>query len=158
MAQQRNDGPAERPGHSDPYRDNDDARAPIPREGRNDVKSDSRSEARGDARENVGNTARGTSAHPTGPEGNDRTRGRPVRDEFDEDLARDNAAGGVRNAAEGGDARAYQEGQHVEAAPRYEANDSGGDAARGQHARKGQAESPRELTHNEPPKKKEGHH
>lgn len=26
-----------------------------------------------------------------------------------------------------------------------------------QHARKGQAQSPRELTHNEPPKKKEGH-
>lgn len=26
-----------------------------------------------------------------------------------------------------------------------------------QHTRKGQAQSPRELTHNEPPKKKEGH-
>ena len=26
-----------------------------------------------------------------------------------------------------------------------------------QHARKGQAQSPRELTHNEPPRKKEGH-
>lgn len=26
-----------------------------------------------------------------------------------------------------------------------------------QHDRKGQAQSPRELTHNEPPKKKEGH-
>lgn len=27
-----------------------------------------------------------------------------------------------------------------------------------QHTRKGQAQSPRELTHNEPPKHKEGHH
>lgn len=26
-----------------------------------------------------------------------------------------------------------------------------------QHARKGQAQSPRELTHNEPPRQKEGH-
>lgn len=27
-----------------------------------------------------------------------------------------------------------------------------------QHSRKGQAQSPRELTHNEPPKHKDGHH
>jgi hypothetical protein len=39
-----------------------------------DTKSDSRSEARGDARESVGDNARGTDAHPTGPEGNDRTK------------------------------------------------------------------------------------
>ena len=60
----------------DKYRDNDDVRAPLPPEERTGVKSDSRSEARGDARENVGNTARGTAAEPTGPEGNDKTRSR----------------------------------------------------------------------------------
>ena len=66
------------------YRDNDDVRDPI--RDRAGVDPDSRSEARGDARENVGNTARGTDADPTGPEGNDRTRDRPQPDEFDEDL------------------------------------------------------------------------
>ena len=66
------------------YRDNDDVRDPI--RDRADGDPDSRSEARGDARENVGNTARGTDADPTGPEGNDRTRDRPQPDEFDEDL------------------------------------------------------------------------
>jgi hypothetical protein len=73
----------------DKYRDNDDVRAPLAPDERSGVKSDSRSEARGDARENVGNTARGTAADPTGPEGNDNTRGRPAPDEFDDDLARD---------------------------------------------------------------------
>ena len=66
------------------YRDNDDVRDPIRDRAGGDP--DSRSEARGDARENVGNTARGTDADPTGPEGNDRTRDRPQPDEFDEDL------------------------------------------------------------------------
>ena len=73
----------------DKYRDNDDARDPLAPDERSGVKSDSRSEARGDARENVGNIARGPAAEPTGPEGNDNTRGRPTRDEFDDDLARD---------------------------------------------------------------------
>ena len=68
----------------DKHRDNDDARDPI--RDRAGVDPDSRTEARGDARENVGNTARGTDADPTGPEGNDRTRNRPHPDEFDEDL------------------------------------------------------------------------
>ena len=58
----------------DKYRDNDDVRDAVPPEGRSDTEPDSKSEARGDARENVGNTARGTDANPTGPEGNDRTR------------------------------------------------------------------------------------
>ena len=57
--------------------DNDDERAPIPPEQRNDVKSDSRSEARGDQRETVGDTARGTATSPRGPEANDRTRRKP---------------------------------------------------------------------------------
>jgi hypothetical protein len=77
----------------DKYRDNDDVRAPLAPDERSGVKSDSRGEARGDARENVGNTARGTAANPTGPEGNDNTRGRPARDEFDDDLARDERHG-----------------------------------------------------------------
>ena len=68
----------------DKYRDNDDVRDPI--RDRVGVDPDSKSEARGDARENVGNTARGTDADPSGPEGNDRTRDRPQPDEFDEDL------------------------------------------------------------------------
>ena len=68
----------------DKYRDNDDVRDPA--RDRVETDPDSRSEARGDARESVGNTARGTDADPTGPEGNDRTRSRPQPDEFDEDL------------------------------------------------------------------------
>lgn len=70
----------------DRYRDNDDVRDPVRDDDRNDPAPDTRSEARGDARENVGNTARGTDADPTGPEGNDRTANRPRPDEFDEDL------------------------------------------------------------------------
>jgi hypothetical protein len=58
----------------DRYRDNDDVRDPT--RDRNETDPDTKSEARGDARENVGNNARGTDAHPTGPEGNDRTRQR----------------------------------------------------------------------------------
>jgi hypothetical protein len=68
----------------DKYRDNDDVRDPM--RDRAGVDPDTRSEARGDARENVGNTARGTDADPTGPEENDRTRHRPRSDEFDQDL------------------------------------------------------------------------
>jgi hypothetical protein len=70
----------------DPYRDNDDVREPLEGNDRAGVKPDTKSEARGDARENIGNTARGTAADPTGPEGNDKTRGRPARDEFDTSL------------------------------------------------------------------------
>lgn len=63
----------------DKYRDtdNDDERAPLAPDQRNDVKSDSKSEARGSQRENVGNTSRGTAASPRGPEANDRTRRKP---------------------------------------------------------------------------------
>ena len=76
----------------DKYRDNDDMRAPLRGDDRTGTDPDSKAEARGDARENVGNHARGTDADPTGPEGNDRTRGRPQRDDFDADLERDNRA------------------------------------------------------------------
>ncbi|HEU4629267.1 MAG TPA: hypothetical protein VFS08_05955 [Gemmatimonadaceae bacterium] len=64
-----------RPHSRDKYRDNDDVRDPLPADQRAGTSPDTRNEARGDARENVGNTARGTDADPTGPEGNDRTRG-----------------------------------------------------------------------------------
>lgn len=69
--------------HRDKYRDNDDARAPLSNRDRNATNPDTKSEARGDARENVGNTARGTDAEPTGPEGNDRTRNRGAKETRD---------------------------------------------------------------------------
>jgi hypothetical protein len=72
----------------DKYRDNDDMRDPL--EDRAGTKPDTKAEARGDAREDVGNTARGTAADPTGPEGNDKTRNRPRPDAFDADLEGDN--------------------------------------------------------------------
>jgi hypothetical protein len=67
----------------DKYRDNDDVRAPVNNRDRSEANPDTKSEARGDARENVGNTARGTDAQPTGPEGNDRTRNRGVNETRD---------------------------------------------------------------------------
>ena len=73
----------------DRYRDNDDTRAPLEGDAREGTSPDTKSEARGDARETVGNTARGTDANPTGPEGNDRTRNRPQPDSYDDDLAAD---------------------------------------------------------------------
>jgi len=60
----------------DRYRDDDDMRDPLPPDQRTGTRPDTRSDARGDAREEVGDTARGTGAAPTGPEGNDRTRRR----------------------------------------------------------------------------------
>lgn len=59
----------------DGYRDNDDMREPLAADERSGTDPDTKAEARGDARENIGNTARGTAADPTGPEGNDKTRG-----------------------------------------------------------------------------------
>jgi len=61
-------------------------RAPLGSDDHSGTTPDTRNEARGDARETVGNNARGTDANPTGPEGNDRTRNRPRRDEHDVDL------------------------------------------------------------------------
>jgi hypothetical protein len=77
----------------DPYRDNDDMRAPLQGDERMGVKPDSRNEARGSARETVGNNVRGTDAEPYGPEGNDKTRDRPLPDSFDEDLSEDSRRG-----------------------------------------------------------------
>ena len=74
MADRGRDGGANGNGSRDRYRDNDDVRDPVPPEDRAEVKPDTKSEARGDARENIGNTARGTDADPTGPEGNDRQK------------------------------------------------------------------------------------
>lgn len=70
----------------DKHRDDDDVRAPLGGAERSGTSPDTRNEARGNARESVGNTTRGTDANPTGPEGNDRTRNRPKRDEYDIDL------------------------------------------------------------------------
>lgn len=75
------------------YRDNDDQRDYLSGEDRSGTKPDSRSEAKGEAREAVGDRTRDTAAEPTGPEGNDRTRLRPQRDEFDADLESDNERG-----------------------------------------------------------------
>jgi hypothetical protein len=76
----------------DRYRDDDEMRAPLEGDDRSGTAPDTKHEARGDARETVGNNARGTDANPTAPEGNDRTRNRPQRDEFDTDLERDDRA------------------------------------------------------------------
>ena len=73
----------------DHYRDNDDVRDPLGSDERSGVHPDTKSEARGKAREAIGNTARDTDTNATGPEGNDKTKGRPHRDQFDEDLDRD---------------------------------------------------------------------
>jgi hypothetical protein len=70
----------------DRYRDNDDQREPLEGDERSGVKPDSKAEALGNARESVGNNARGTDAEPYGPEGNDKTRNRPIADGFDADL------------------------------------------------------------------------
>ena len=137
----------------DRYRDNDDVRDPTPGEQRSDVSSDSRTEARGDARETVGNHARGTDTDRTGPEGNDRNADRPRRDEFDDDLANDN-----RRGREGGSMRDLAEDTRSSMGA---AGLTGDQQERGtgrvQHDRQGQAESPRELGHYDPPKHKEGH-
>lgn len=60
----------------DKYRDDDDTRNPVPPAERVGTKPDTKFEAHGKARENVGKTARGTAAMPTGPEGNDKTERR----------------------------------------------------------------------------------
>jgi hypothetical protein len=76
-------------GERDKFRDNDDVRDRLGAVERAGTAPDTRNEARGDARENVGNVARGTDAAPSGPEGNDRQRGRPTPDAFDADLEKD---------------------------------------------------------------------
>ena len=81
---------------------------------------------------------------------NDRTR-----DSFDRDLERDNqrGAGGSRMA----DLPDAMAGGPAGESPTTQPHVEGMGEGRGQHSRKGQAESPVEETHNEPPKKKEGH-
>jgi hypothetical protein len=142
----------------DRHRDNDDVRDPARDDLRGEPAPDTRDEARGSARENVGNHARGTDASPRGPEGNDRTANRPQHDEFDDDLARDNRRGregeGMSDLAR--DVRSGAAGFTDDQDAR---NARGDDAHNGwrSHARQGQAESPVELTHNEPRKKVQGH-
>jgi hypothetical protein len=137
----------------DPYRDNDDARDPLPPDQRDDVQSDSRFEGRGDARENVGRNARGTDTDRTDASGNDRNADRPRRDEFDEDLANDN-----RRGHEGSSMAHLAQETRSSVGP---AGLTGDQQERGeghvQHDRQGQAQSPVERTHFEPPRHKEGH-
>ena len=85
----RNDGNTGSDNTRPRYRDNDDQRGYLSGDDRNEVDPDSRNEARGDARESVGDNSRGTDANPTGPEGNDRTRQRPMSDQYDADLDED---------------------------------------------------------------------
>ena len=144
----------------DRYRDNDDVRQVDDAGTRNDVGSDSRYEARGDSRENVGRHARGTGAEPDARD-NDRQRSRSDQpDQYDEDLARDNRRG---REGESMSDLASDTRSGMMAEPDRSAGGDGGGNSDGRHfwrshARQGQAESPVELTHNEPPHKKEGHH
>jgi hypothetical protein len=72
----------------DRYRDNDDVRAPLEDDEKTGGSADTKSEARGDARENIGNTSRGTDTDIRGSDENDKTRQRPHRDQYDDDLDR----------------------------------------------------------------------
>ncbi len=140
-------------GSRDRYRDNDDTRAPLGSGDRMESKPDTRGEARGDARENVGNHARGTDVHPTGPSGNDRQKSRSdLPDEFDDDLKRDNQRGRESDgmSALARDTRAGMAGATG-------AHGDFGHQGR-QHDRQTQAASPAERGHDERPKDKEGHH
>ncbi len=146
----------------DKYRDNDDARGVTGPDSRDSTKSDSKFEARGDARDNVGNHARGTDANMEAirdnaqhdvQRGNERTHDTTdVVDEYDLDLKRDNQRGKEPHGMEEL-ARETRSGM-------FGAPGAHGDTGHAgvQHARKGQAESPAERTHNEQPKHKEGHH
>lgn len=146
----------------DKYRDNDDERGQVAADERNSATIDTKSEARGDARENVGNTARGTAADVQATRdqaphhaqhGNERTRNSDeAPDEFDMDLKHDNERGKEPHGMEEL-ARETRSGM-------FGAPGAHGDTGHAgvQHARKGQAESPAERTHNEPPKHKQGHH
>jgi hypothetical protein len=140
-------------GGRDRYRDNDDVRAPLEGDDRMGTKADSRFEARGSARENVGNNARGTDAHPTGPSGNDRQKSRDdLPDEFDDDLARDN-----RRGREESGMQALADETRSGMAGAVGAHGDFGHQGR-QHDRKTQAASPAERGHDEQPRHKEGHH
>ena len=145
----------------DKYRDNDDERGQLSADQRNSATLDTKSEARGSARENVGNHARGTAADAAATHdnaqhdvqrGNERTRNTTdVVDEFDLDLQHDNQRGKEPHGMEEL-ARETRSGL-------FSAPGAHGDTGHAgvQHARKGQAESPAERTHNEQPKQKEGH-
>lgn len=137
----------------DKYRDNDDARGFAEGADRNETHADTKSEARGDARDSVGNNARGTDAHPTGPSGNDRQKSRSdLPDEFDDDLKRDNLRG---HEPQGMGALASDTRAGVAGAAGAH-GEFGHDGV--QHGRRTQAASPAERGHDEQPKKQQGHH
>jgi len=73
-------------------------------------------------------------------------------DRFSEDLQRDNA----RRTGRPSDDRSVDDGLELTSSARHDpAETDQGEFP--QHSRKGQAESPVEQNHYEPPKKKEGH-
>jgi hypothetical protein len=85
--------------------------------------------------------------------GDDRHRGGADQpDEYDEDLARDNRRG--REGEGMSDLAAETRAGNAGFTPSDGVEDRHGWRS---HARRGQAESPVELNHNEPPRKKEGH-
>ena len=88
-------------------------------------------------------------------ERDDRTEEEARSDSFDRDLERDNKRGkGESSMADLPDRLAGgPAGESPTTLPHVE----GMNEDRGQHSRKGQAESPAEQTHYEPPKKREGH-
>ena len=79
-------------------------------------------------------------------------RGADAPDQYDEDLARDNRRG--REGEGMSDLAAETRAGSAGFTPSDGVDDRHGWRS---HARRGQAESPVELNHNEPPRKKEGH-
>ena len=86
----------------------------------------------------------------------DRQQSGDSHDQYDDDLARDNQRG---HEAQGRDDLARETRSSESEMPFVQNNPADGDDRHAwrSHARQGQAESPVELNHNEPPKKKEGH-
>ncbi len=77
-----------------------------------------------------------------------------TEDDFDRDLERDSQRGRERSTM--ADLPDEMAGGPAGASPTSQPHVTG-DGGHRQHARKGQAQSPAELTPNEPPKHKEGH-
>jgi len=88
MAREENRDTSNSNAGRDRYRDNDDVRQPLESDAKTGGSADTKSEARGNARENIGNTSRGTDTDVRGADENDKTRQRPHRDQYDDDLER----------------------------------------------------------------------
>ena len=89
--------------------------------------------------------------------GNNRSGDHDRLDRYDQDLMRDSSSANDQStmaglAGQAGESRGDEGGITL---PHVGTEDG---REHPQHARQGQAESPREATHYEPPKHKEGHH